>query len=86
MIVKEGLARVKNLKRKEELGARPVYRMASWNKKERGVEKKLKAKKWAGNCESVLFVQAIPGEELMNKIQEVANRTEFKIKVVEKSA
>ena len=53
IIVTEGLARVKNLKRKEELDMRPLYRMASGKKQERGVEKMLKAKKWAVKVESM---------------------------------
>ena len=32
VIVSVGLARVKNMKRKVELGVRPWYRMASWQK------------------------------------------------------
>ena len=63
---------------------RPLYRKASWKKEQRGLEKKLKARQWAGNAESVVFVQATPGEELKKSTQEVANKSELKIKVVER--
>ena len=84
VIVKEGLARVDNIKNKVELGIRPLYRMATWHKKDRALEKKAKAKKWAGNVESVLFVQATPGEILKKRIQEVANSSGFQLRIVEK--
>ena len=48
------------------------------------MEKKLKARKWAGNSDSVVFVQATPGEQLRKSIQEVVDASEFKIKVVER--
>lgn len=84
VIVKEGLARIKNLKAQVASGKRPLYRKASWKKEERGIQKKLKAKRWAGNAESVIFVQSTPNEILKKSIQRVANETAFKIRVVEK--
>ena len=32
LIVREGLARVENIKKKVERGERPLYRMVSWRK------------------------------------------------------
>ena len=84
VIVKEGLARVANLKDKVAEGKRPLYRKASWMKEERGIRKILKAKKWAGAAESVVFVQSTPDETLKKSIQEVANSSAFKIRVVER--
>ena len=84
IIVKEGLARITNLKAKVSSGKRPLYRKSSWRKEERGIQKKLKAKRWAGNAESVVFVQSTPNEILKRSIQEVANESAFKIRVVER--
>ena len=84
VIVKEGLARVTNLKAKVSSGKRPLYRKATWRKEERGIQKKLKAKRWAGSAESVVFVQSTPNEILKRSIQEVANESAFKIRVVER--
>ena len=84
VVVKEGLARFANLKDKVDAGKRPLYRKASWMKEERGLQKILKSKKWAGNAESVVFVQSTPDEALKKSIQEVANKSAFKIRVVER--
>ena len=73
VIVREVLARVKNIKKKVDSDLRPLYRMAKWKKQERGIEKKLKAKICGGNCETVVFVQATPGEMLKNRIQQRFN-------------
>ena len=43
-----------------------------------------KAKRWAGGAESVVFVQSTPDEALKRSIQEVANESAFKIRVVER--
>ena len=53
-------------------------------KEERGLQKILKSKKWAGTAESVVFVQSTPDEALKKSIQKVANNSAFKIRVVEK--
>ena len=84
LFVKEGLARYQNIVKKVERGERPLYRMASWKKYNRALEKKVKARTWFGNVETVLFVQPTPGEVLRKKLQDLANLTEFKIKVVER--
>ena len=39
VIVKEGLARIKNLKAQVASGKRPLYRKATWRKEERGLER-----------------------------------------------
>ena len=68
VVVKEGLARVANLKNKVACGKRPLYRKASWMKEERGLQKILKSKKWAGTAESVVFVQSTPDKKLTKKL------------------
>ena len=55
-------------------------------KEERGLQKILKSKKWAGNAESVVFVQSTPDEALKKSIQKVANSSAFKIRVVRELA
>ena len=83
VFVKEGLARYNNILEKVMRGERPLYRLSSWKKMERSIQKKVKARTWYGNVETVLFVQPTLGELLRKQIQELANTTEFKIKVVE---
>ena len=53
IIIDEGLARVRNIRERVEMGIRPMYRMATWKTNERAIEKCVKAKKWAGNVQSV---------------------------------
>ena len=66
-------------------GERPLYRPADWNREKRSLTKLRSEKEWYGsNMNSVLFVQATPGEVLRKQIQEVADRHKMKVKVVEK--
>ena len=82
IIIDEGLARVRNIRERVEMGIRPMYRMATWRTNERAIEKCVKAKKWAGNVQSVLFVQATPGEILRKKVQEVADTVGIRLRVL----
>ena len=84
LFIQEGLARYNNILDKVRRGDRPLYRLSSWKKMERAVDKKVKARTWFGNVETVLFVQPTPGEVLRKQLQDLANSTQFKIKVVER--
>ena len=85
MIVTEGIASFKNIKAKVDQRKRPLYRKGDWNKLERCIEKKIKAKMWHGKENvSVLFVQATPNEELRKLLQKEAEKAGLKIKVIEK--
>ena len=84
-IVKEGEARYRNILDKVALGERPLYRPADWKKKERAIGKIRDKKSWFGKTnDSVLFVQATPGEVLRKRLQAVVKDHGMKVKVVEK--
>ena len=84
-IVKEGEARYRNILDKVALGERPLYRPADWKKKEWAIGKIRDKKSWFGKTnDSVLFVQATPGEVLRKRLQAVVKDHGMKIKVVEK--
>ena len=86
IIVGEGLARFANLMDKVKNGHRPLYRTSEWNKYDRAVDKILKKKNWYGkDTETVVFVQATPGEVLKKAIELEAKGVGLKVKVVEKA-
>ena len=61
-----------------------MYRPAKWNRKERSIAKLRSQSQWYGSqMDTVLFVQATPGEILRRHIQGVVDRHKLKIKVVE---
>ena len=68
-------------------GERPMYRKKDWMRSTRRVEKENKRKRWycKGGYESVLFVPATPQSEFKNLMQSTINKTQVKIKVVERS-
>ena len=85
LILKEGRARYHNIVSNYERGERPMYRPAQWNRKERSIAKLRSQSQWYGSqMDTVLFVQATPGEILRRHIQGVVDRHKLKIKVVEK--
>ena len=85
IILREGRARYSNIILKSQRGERPLYRPAGWCKVERSMSKLRSKNGWYGtHMDSVLFVQATPGEVLRKQIQEVVKKHRLKIKVVEK--
>ena len=84
LILREGEARVRNIKNLVAQGKRPLYRTAEYKKYDRAIEKQDKKRTWYGNKESVLFVQATHKERLRTQIQEIADRYGLNIKVVER--
>ena len=83
MIEREGRARYENIISQVNAGVRPLYRNSSEEKLGRAVKKLVKEKKWHGK-ETVLFVQATPGEQLRKRIQDVCDDSGMKVKVVER--
>ena len=85
IIEDEGRRRYKNIVSKCDEGERVMYRCASENKLGRTVDRALKQNRWWGkNYDSVLFVQATPGEVLKKAIQSICDQSGMKLKVVEK--
>ena len=74
------------LKEREKNGGR-MHRPRNLKRLERKKEKIEKGKNWFDTTkyESVLFVPATPESELQKKMQEQLNKSEIKMKVVEKS-
>ena len=85
VIVREGMARYRNLRQEELDGKRPLYRSHVWKRERRCVNKKMKLKNWYGKFDSVIFVQATPGEELKKRLTEEAKRCRISVKIVEQS-
>ena len=84
-ILRDGRAHYCNIILKSQRGERPLYRPAGWCKVERSMSKLRSKNGWYGtHMDSVLFVQATPGEVLRKQIQEVVKKHRLKIKVVEK--
>ena len=84
IIVREGEARYFNIVKQVERGDRPLYRPSQWNREDRALKKKVKEKNWFGSKQSVMFVQATPGEILRKRVEDIVTKAGFKIKVIEK--
>ena len=83
-IVKEGRAIYFNILEKVEKGERPLYRPAGWFRKERALGKVRSEKNWYGvTKDTVVFVQATPGEILKKEVQAVVKAHGMKVRVVE---
>ena len=86
IIISEGIARYNNVMNQVRDGMRPLYRSSSFMKEDRAIKKEAKALGWYGKRnQSVMFVQATPGEILRKEIDSVMKKCGFKVKVVEKS-
>ena len=86
-IVRSALAAYNTIKVKDEKGEKPMYRHKSWQRVIRKEEIRNKKNNWykSGGCESVIFVPATPGSTLKKKFESEINKTNIKIKVVERS-
>ena len=84
LIIREGTARYRNVVKSVSRGERPLYRSASWRKEERALGNLVKARSWYSPHDTVLFVQATPGEVLRRRIEDVVRKSGFKVKVVER--
>ena len=73
IIVREGEARYFNIVKQVERGDRPLYRPSQWNREDRALKKKVKEKNWFGSKQSVMFVQATPGEILRKRIEDYSD-------------
>ena len=65
----------------------PLYRSKLWNKVERSDEKLRKKRDWykQGGYDSVMFVDATPGGELMTTFESIIREVELPIRIVERS-
>ena len=84
IIVSEGISRYTNIVKEAESGVRPLYRSSEWQKESRAVQRIVKGRTWS-KADSVVFVQATPGELLKKEIEKVMKEAGFKVKVVEKA-
>ena len=68
-------------------GIRPMHRPKHWKRAERRLEKEEKKRTWykRGGAESVIFVPCTPNELLKKKYEEEITKSNFKIKVMERS-
>ena len=76
-----------DMKRKDDNGEKPLYRHKQWMRKERRKEKEDKKKNWYknGGYESVIFVPCTQDSKLMKRLQENENKSDLKIKLIEKA-
>ena len=65
----------------------PLYRSKHWKKDERYDEKLRKKRDWykQGGFDSVMFVDATPGGELMKTFETIIREVELPIRIVERS-
>ena len=84
IVLREGKARYENILKKVEEGERPLYRPASWRRSERAFDKVIKKKKWFGEKDAVLFVQATQDGWLRDEAEKIMAEEGFNVKVVEK--
>ena len=65
----------------------PLYRTREWKRNQREKMKRTKKEEWfkKGDYESVIFIPATPRAKLKKKMQERIDKTDLRIKVVEKT-
>ena len=81
---KKAFEKMKNAARD---GTRPIHRPKNWKRAERREAKETKKRTWykSNGAESVIFVPCTPNAQLKRRYTEVIRKTNFMIKVVEKS-
>ena len=84
IIISEGVSRYTNIVKQSVNGSRPIYRSSQWQKEDRAVKRLVKAKTWS-KADSVMFVQATPGELLKKEISKIMHESGLKVRVVEKA-
>ena len=86
-VLTSALHAFEEMKRKDRNGEKPLYRHKQWRRKERRKEKEMKKKNWYknGGYESVIFVPCTQDSELMRRLQKDINKSDLKIKLVEKA-
>ena len=85
-IAKSALKAYREIKRKDETGEKPMYRNKSWKRKERRKDKRDKKTQWykKGGYDTVVFVPCTPNSELKKNYEKIIERTNIKIKVIER--
>ena len=83
-IVSEGVSRYVNIVKQAEEGTRPLYRSSQWLQENRAIERLVKGKTWH-KSDSVIFVQATPGEMLKKEVKKIMDDFGFSVRVVEKA-
>ena len=83
IIVSEGVARYVNIVKQAQSGSRPLYRTSQWQREHRAIKRLIKNKTWS-KSDSVIFVQATPGELLKKEVKKIVDNAGFKVRVVEK--
>ena len=83
LIVSEGVSRYTNILKQAEGGSRPIYRSSEWQRERRAIDRLVKAKTWS-RSDSVVFVQATPGEILKREVSKIMKNAGFNVRVVEK--
>ena len=68
-------------------GTTPLHRTRQWKRKERERTKRTKKETWyqKGGYESTIFVPATPNGELRKRMQRKIDKTDIRIKVIEKT-
>ena len=84
IIISEGVSRYTNIVKQSENGNRPIYRSSQWKKEDRAVKRLVKGKTWS-KADSVMFVQATPGELLKKEVSKVIRESGLNIRGVEKA-
>jgi len=86
-VLKSAINAYEKLMQKNESNASKIYRRRDWQRNVRRKEREEKKKNWytKGGYDSVMFITATPNSKLRKKMQNVVNKTSFRIKILEKS-
>ena len=86
-ILKSAINAYNKMKEEEKENGKKIYRRRDWRRKERRKEREERKKTWytKGGYDSVLFITATPNSKLRIQMQKEINKTDIRIKVVEKS-
>lgn len=86
-ILKSAINAYNKMKEEEEENGKKIYRRRDWRRKERRKEREERQKTWytKGGYDSVLFITATPNSKMRIQMQKEINKTDIRIKVVEKS-
>ena len=86
-VINSGLSAYKKMEENQAMGNTPLHRTREWKRKEREKMKRVKKETWytKGGYESTIFIPATPDGELRKRMQRKVDKTDMKIKVIEKT-
>ena len=86
-VIDSGVKAYRKMIENDKQNVIPLYRTREWKRNQREKMKRTKKEEWfkKGDYESVIFIPATPRAKLKKKMQERIDKTDLRIKVVEKT-